>query len=81
MAIRLAHNCAHCDHLMSDDMCKKHGVEVDANYTCDQFSMKAEFSDHRDCTTCVRFETDDCENPTKAAAGMMCSAWAPKDVA
>ncbi|MEM6842251.1 MAG: hypothetical protein AAF944_11485 [Bacteroidota bacterium] len=80
MAIRLGNNCVNCDHLMSDQMCKVHGVKVGSHYTCDSFDMKAELADMRDCTTCIRFEQDDCANPGKAAPGMMCAVWAPQSI-
>ena len=80
MAIRLGSNCVNCENLMSDQMCKVHGVKVGSHYTCDSFNMKAELTDERDCTTCVRFEQDDCANPGKAAPGMMCSVWAPQSI-
>ena len=78
MAIRLGNTCLNCDNKMSDDLCKVHGVIVDGHYTCDNFEMKAELKNERDCTSCVRFEKEDCANPTKAAPGMMCSVWAPQ---
>lgn len=80
MAIRLGNNCVNCKSLMSDNMCKVHGVKVDSHYTCDNFDMKAELADKRDCTTCIHFEQPDCANPTKAAPGMMCSVWAPQSI-
>ncbi|WP_276391885.1 hypothetical protein [Eudoraea chungangensis] len=77
MAIRLGNNCENCDNLMSNNMCKEHGVMVGSNYTCDKFEMKANLITDRDCNTCLRYEKEDCANPTKAAPGMMCSVWAP----
>ncbi len=68
-----------CDNMMSDSMCKVHGVKVASHYTCDHFEMKAELTDHRDCTSCQRYERDDCANPAKASPGMMCSVWAPRE--
>ncbi len=78
MAIRLGNTCENCENKMSDNLCKVHGVKVNSHYTCDQFEMKAALISERDCTTCVRFENEDCANPTKAAPGMMCSVWAPQ---
>ncbi|MDC6354857.1 MULTISPECIES: hypothetical protein [unclassified Robiginitalea] len=79
MAIRLGSSCMNCDNMMSDSMCKVHGVKVASHYTCDHFEMKAELTDHRDCTSCQRYERDDCANPAKASPGMMCSVWAPRE--
>ncbi|MDN3204130.1 hypothetical protein [Algoriphagus sediminis] len=77
MAIRLGNNCQNCENLNGDNTCKVHGVEVSSHYTCDQFEMKAELKDDRNCTTCLRYEREDCANPTHAAPGMMCASWAP----
>jgi len=65
---------------MSDGMCKQHGVKVGNHYTCDHFTMRASLQDERNCTTCQRYEREDCANPTKAAPGMLCSVWAPQEV-
>ncbi|EPR67648.1 hypothetical protein ADICYQ_3288 [Cyclobacterium qasimii M12-11B] len=40
--------------------------------------MKAALKDNRNCDSCLRYETDDCANPQKAAPGMLCSHWAPQ---
>ena len=80
MAIRLGNNCENCENLMSDNMCKVHGVKVGNHYTCESFEMRAELSNTEDCTTCLRYEREDCANPTKAAPSMMCSVWAPQSV-
>ncbi len=78
MAIRLGNTCSNCDNFMSDNKCKVHGVKVNGHYTCDSFDMKAGLISERDCTSCLRFEKDDCANPSKAAPGMMCAVWAPQ---
>lgn len=78
MAIKLAHNCVNCDQLRDGNYCKKHKVNVSAQYTCDSFKMKAALKDDRNCVTCIRFEKEDCANPTTAAPGMLCASWAPQ---
>lgn len=78
MAIRLAHNCINCDHLMQGDICSVHKVMVNDHYTCDSFEMKSTLVDDINCVTCVRYEESDCANPEKAAPGMLCAAWAPQ---
>lgn len=78
MAIRLANNCENCENLDSKNVCKKHGVIVNNRYTCDHFEMKASLLDDRNCITCMRYETTNCANPTKAAPGMLCASWAPQ---
>ena len=78
MAIRLSHNCSNCDHLLEGGVCGKHKVLVNTHYTCDSFEMKASLKDERNCVTCARYEADDCANPSKAAPGMLCAAWAPQ---
>lgn len=78
MAIRLANNCENCENLSSNNMCSKHHVQVNNRYTCDSFEMKAAFKDDRNCVTCMRFEADNCANPSKAAPGMLCASWAPQ---
>jgi len=80
MAIRLGNTCQNCEKFGKEGMCAVHRVKVGAHYTCDSFAMKAELADKRDCTSCQRFEREDCANPTKAAAGMLCSVWAPQNV-
>ncbi|WP_430906774.1 hypothetical protein [Maribacter sp. 2-571] len=80
MAIRLGNNCKNCESLMSNGQCKVHAVQVDGHYTCDSFEMKSELTNKKDCTSCFRFEKDDCANPTKAAPHMMCAVWAPQNV-
>lgn len=81
MAIRLSSNCSNCNNLGADNMCSVHEVQVSGNYTCNQFSLKAELDNERQCTTCVRFETDSCAHPAKASEGMLCTSWAPAKVA
>jgi len=78
MAIRLASNCINCDNLMEGDVCAIHKVMVNDHYTCDSFEMKSHLKDDRNCVTCVRYNEPDCANPTKAAPGMLCAAWAPQ---
>ena len=80
MAIRLGNTCSNCDKLMGDNMCAVHSVEVGHLYTCDSFEMKARLADERNCTSCLRFEREDCANPTKASQGMMCAVWAPRSM-
>ncbi|MEO0571634.1 MAG: hypothetical protein AAF039_08005 [Bacteroidota bacterium] len=80
MAIRLGNTCSNCDNFMTDNLCKVHAVKVGGHYTCDSFEMKQHLTDERNCTTCVRFDRDDCANPEKAAPGMMCSVWAPQKI-
>ncbi|XLS30288.1 hypothetical protein ACJD0Z_05520 [Flavobacteriaceae bacterium M23B6Z8] len=79
MAIRLGNSCANCENLLQDHICMVHGIKVDSHYTCDKFNLKSELANSRDCTTCVRFEREDCANPQKAAPSMMCSVWAPQN--
>jgi len=80
MAIRLGNTCANCDKFMSDSTCAVHKVKVGHLYTCDSFEMKARLADERNCTSCLRFEREDCANPQKAAPGMMCAVWAPRSM-
>jgi len=81
MAIRLSSTCLNCSNLSSNSVCNLHQVKVSSNYTCDQFSLKAELDVDRSCTTCARHETPSCAHPDKAAAGMLCTSWAPAAVA
>ena len=81
MAIRLANNCNHCKNISEEGICNIHSVKVSQSYTCDSFEMKTHLQDERDCLTCTRYEADDCANPQKAAVGMLCSQWAPKNAA
>ncbi|MEM1135814.1 MAG: hypothetical protein AAGI07_08230 [Bacteroidota bacterium] len=78
MSIRLGNNCENCENLTNGNMCKVHNVKVGSHYTCDSFDMKDNLMNERNCTTCLRFEREDCANPTKAAPGMLCSVWAPQ---
>ena len=78
MAIRLGNNCQNCSNFSNQGMCEVHKVQVGSYYTCDNFDMRNELTNKRDCTTCLRFEREDCANPTKAAPNMMCSVWAPR---
>ncbi|MEM1337083.1 MAG: hypothetical protein AAGF96_05005 [Bacteroidota bacterium] len=80
MAIRLGNTCLNCDNLGSNNMCSVHSVKVGHLYTCDSFEMKARLADERNCATCLRYEREDCANPAKAAPGMMCAVWAPKNL-
>lgn len=78
MAIRLGNSCTNCKNLLATQICKKHGVMVNANYTCDQFEMKASLKrDPKNCDNCARYETPSCANPEKATPGMLCAHWAP----
>ena len=79
--IRLANSCNNCENILETGRCTVHGVKVSHSYTCDAFDMKASLQDDRNCLTCIRYETDNCANPQKAAPGMLCSHWAPKNVA
>ncbi|KAA1245182.1 hypothetical protein [Aquimarina sp. RZ0] len=79
MAIRLGNSCENCENLMTNNTCKVHGVKVSSSYTCDSFEMKAVLKDDRNCVTCLRYETNECANPQKAAPGMLCSQWAPQN--
>lgn len=79
MAIRLGDSCTNCENLLATQICKIHGVKVNANYTCDQFEMKASLKNDANCDNCVRYETPSCANPKKATPGMLCSHWAPLD--
>ena len=81
MVIRLANNCSNCGNISEGSVCGIHDVKVNQNYTCDAFTMKASLRDDRNCVTCLRYKTDSCANPQKAAAGMLCSQWAPKNAA
>ncbi len=81
MAIRMGNNCVNCKNANDAMQCKIHEVKVSANYTCDQFDMKAEIQNERNCLTCLRFEGPTCAHPQKAAEGMLCSSWAPDTAA
>ena len=78
MSIRLGNNCENCKNLMGSNMCQIHDVKVGSHYTCDNFAMKTELMDGRNCTNCLRYEQSDCANPTKAAPEMLCSVCAPE---
>ncbi|MEM6515211.1 MAG: hypothetical protein AAF688_03430 [Bacteroidota bacterium] len=79
MSIRIGNSCINCENLGSNDLCGVHGVRVSKNYTCDSFTMQASLKNDPNCASCVRFETDNCANPSKAAPGMLCSSWAPEN--
>lgn len=79
MSIRIGNSCINCDNLTSDNHCKKHGVKVAKNYTCDSFNMKAELKNDPNCSNCARYEQSECANPSKAAPSMLCSHWAPQN--
>ena len=78
MAIRLAHNCINCENLIDGGVCAIHKVMVNTHYTCDSFEMKSSVKNDRNCVTCARYENSDCANPDKAAPGMLCASWAPR---
>ena len=78
MAIRLGNGCGNCKNLGDDRLCNIHNVKVTNNYTCDSFALKAVLKDDRSCTSCVRYQTNNCANPEKAAPEMLCSHWAPQ---
>ena len=78
MAIRLAHNCINCENLIVGGVCAIHKVMVNTHYTCDSFEMKSSVKNDRNCVTCARYENSDCANPDKAAPGMLCASWAPR---
>lgn len=78
MAIHYANNCSNCEHLTDEKLCTKHQVLVSGRYTCDQFSMRAEFRNDRSCSNCNRFNTSTCAHPAKAAPEMMCRSWTPQ---
>jgi len=78
MAIRLSSNCAHCAELSPQNLCNVHNVKVNADYTCDRFSMSGDLDANRQCTSCARYGGDTCAHPDKAADGMLCSSWAPQ---
>ncbi|GAA0873277.1 hypothetical protein GCM10009117_24240 [Gangjinia marincola] len=77
MAIRLGNSCANCENYKVNGICSVHGVKVNAEYTCDTFSMKAALKNDPSCVTCAKYEESECANPKKAAPGMLCSHWAP----
>lgn len=81
MAIRLSSTCLNCANLKNDASCKVHEVKVSSNYTCDQFELRADLDYDRECSNCARHGQDDCAHPEKAAAGMLCTSWAPAAVA
>ncbi|WP_127846437.1 hypothetical protein [Psychroflexus aestuariivivens] len=80
MAIRHANNCSNCENLVENSFCSKHKVMVSARYTCDQFNMKVEFKNERNCTNCAKHDTSSCAHPQKAAPGMLCASWAPQAI-
>ncbi len=79
MAIRLANNCSNCSNL-SNHLCSVHKVEVSEKHTCDTFSMMSAIKDEMMCSTCSRFENDDCAHPDKATPEMLCTHWAPNRI-
>ncbi|WGK64951.1 hypothetical protein [Croceiramulus getboli] len=81
MAIRLAHNCTNCQQLKANHSCSIHEVQVEGQYTCDQFEMKIALKDLRHCGSCSRYHTTHCAHPEKATAGMLCASWAPQATA
>ena len=78
MPIRLASNCTHCESLETTNFCSFHNIKVNANYTCDRFSLVPKLDHERQCSNCARHQTDSCAHPEKAAEGMMCSSYAPQ---
>ncbi|MEO1808743.1 MAG: hypothetical protein AAFU33_28320 [Bacteroidota bacterium] len=76
MAIRLSSTCTNCTQ-MSAEMCELHKVSVNANYTCDHFTLKADLDNDRQCLNCVRHKAESCAHPEAAAEGMLCKSWAP----
>ncbi len=78
MAIRFSSSCNNCVSLGEENVCGVHQVQVSGFYTCDSFAVNAVANGQRHCGTCVRYETDKCANPAKAAEGMSCTSWAPK---
>ena len=81
MAIRLASNCNNCENISGGSICAVHEVKVNQGYTCDSFEMGTALQNDRDCLNCIRYETDHCSNPQKAAKEMLCSHWAPQNAA
>jgi len=79
MSIRIGNSCVNCENLGPQDVCEVHKVKVATSYTCDSFEMKAALKNDPNCVTCVRYETETCANPQKAAPGMLCSQWAPQN--
>ena len=77
MAIRLSSTCTNCAELSDAIMCNVHEVKVNGHYTCDSFSMRQDLMLDRQCTTCTRYQQDDCAHPEKASEGMLCKSWAP----
>lgn len=80
MSIRLGNSCINCKEY-NDGFCNLHETTVSMKHTCDSFEMKGQLKDDEDCTTCARFQTENCPNPEHAAAGMQFSKWAPREVA
>lgn len=81
MNVRLANNCVNCKSLTSTSICNQHQITVTAKHTCDSFSMSASLKNQMDCTNCVKYNKSNCSHPAKAAADMLCSSWAPAEVA
>lgn len=79
MAIRMGNSCLNCESLTESNQCLIHGVQVSEGYTCDSFHMKASLKNDPNCTSCARYERPSCANPKEAAAGMLCSHWAPQN--
>lgn len=79
MSIRLGNSCINCENLLVNKQCAVHGVQVDTNYTCDSFSMKAALKDDPNCVTCARYQGPTCAHPQKAAPAMLCAHWAPQN--
>ncbi len=75
--IRLSTNCTNCAEMTDETFCKIHQVKVNGNYTCDSFTPGSGFNIQRQCTSCVRYQSESCAHPDKASEGMMCSSWAP----
>ena len=79
MSIRIGNSCGNCDNLTNNHQCGVHEVQVSESYTCDSFEMKVALKNDPNCSSCSRFEKASCANPQKAAAGMLCSKWAPEN--
>jgi len=80
MSIRLGNSCINCKKY-KNQFCSLHDTTVGMQHTCDSFSMRAKLKDDPNCVTCSRFMNPTCANPKKAAPGMLCSHWAPQEVA
>lgn len=76
MSLQTVSSCMNCANLMQDFQCGKHHTAVELLNSCEDHSAKASLHKSSSCSNCVKFGKANCANPTGAAPGMLCFAWA-----